>query len=137
MVPTEPEKRWTIWECDCGQINRATAPGLQAPCAICNHPATIDCVEVVPASTLQELRDKYEELRDVRFEEGCEECQEREDAANKALEELREGLQREIERLKDWRNEPAETRRVDAVYLRLEQLLPHSPDGREEGSSND
>lgn len=61
----------------------------------------------------------------------------RADAAESTLQQLREGLQREIERLKDWRNEPAETRRVDAVYLRLEQLLPHSPDGREEGSRND
>lgn len=36
---------------------------------------------------------------------------------------LRRGLWGEVERLKDWRNEPAETRRIDAVYLRLEALL--------------
>lgn len=39
------------------------------------------------------------------------------------LQSLQAAVRAEVERLKDWRNEPAETRRINAVYLRLEALL--------------
>lgn len=55
-------ERWTIWECDCGAINRASFPGMQHPCAMCDHPATIDPIEVVPAAERDTLLAECKEL---------------------------------------------------------------------------
>ena len=62
------ERRWTVWECDCGNLNQASFPGMQHPCWACNHPATIDCDEVCPVSELDALRGRgmHDALLDTR-----------------------------------------------------------------------
>jgi hypothetical protein len=108
------ERRWTIWECDCGALNREGAPGLQNPCPICNHPATIDCVEVMLVQDhlealgeaqleVAEERDRAEEERALRLRitDAVQEDRAKERAAEQKLETLRSGLEAEAHRLRN------------------------------------
>jgi hypothetical protein len=147
--------RWTLWRyvyLPTGEVTRPWVINEPPPAepGPDGEGFELQVVEVIPLSSLKELRGKYDELRDVRFEEGCDECQLREDVATKALDQLEEGLRREIEfyreeaakhrdeatRCKIARFGEEQLRRGledDTRADRLEALLPQPMDGGEGG----
>jgi hypothetical protein len=150
-MATESEKRWTVSCCDKHPWSRVRFRDGALACFVCERegvPAVphFHNVEVVPAPILEAAKGERDEA-----EADCAEAIADVQSLRADLQELREGLQREIDGLRasvqageeelvgSTPEYEARMHEQNAIRTRLsnrlEALLPHSPDGREEGSN--